>query len=118
MKWSWRLGEVAGIGIFVHATFLILIAWIALASWTQGQTVAAVVVGVGFILALFGCIFSFSNDYSARIAIDEGAGCDAVGSALSVPSIHSLSAATSRNSRRSSLAGTPCAEPDLRRGSV
>ncbi len=56
MKWSWRLGEVAGIGIYVHATFLILIAWIAFASWTQDQSVQAVVAGVSFILALFACI--------------------------------------------------------------
>ncbi len=56
MKWSWRVGQVAGIGIYVHATFFILIAWIAFASWTEDQSARAVFVGVSFILALFGCI--------------------------------------------------------------
>jgi len=26
MKWSWRLGRVFGIDVFVHATFLVLVA--------------------------------------------------------------------------------------------
>src|SRR3972149_1963956 len=56
MKWSWKLGEIAGIGVYMHATFLILIAWVALAHWQQGHSAAAVVAGVGFILALFGCV--------------------------------------------------------------
>ena len=30
MKWSWKLGRIAGIDIHVHATFLLLLAWVAL----------------------------------------------------------------------------------------
>lgn len=56
MKWSTRIGTVAGIGVYVHATFLILIAWVALAHWHTGRSVAAAVAGVGFILALFACV--------------------------------------------------------------
>ncbi len=56
MKWSWKLGEFAGIGVFVHATFLLLIGWIALINWFQDRTLAAVLSGVGFILALFLCV--------------------------------------------------------------
>lgn len=56
MRWSWKLGEVAGIGIFVHATFFIVIGWIALSHWRQGQNVGAISAGVLFILALFGCV--------------------------------------------------------------
>ena len=29
MKWSWRLGHIAGIGVYVHATFPLLLAWVA-----------------------------------------------------------------------------------------
>jgi Zn-dependent protease len=56
MKWSWKIGEVAGIGIFLHWTFLILIAWIFGAHLAQGETTASAILGAGFVLALFGCI--------------------------------------------------------------
>lgn len=56
MRWSWKIGEIAGIGVYVHATFLVLIGWVALAHWSERRTLAAVVAGVGFILALFGCV--------------------------------------------------------------
>ena len=53
MKWSWKIGEFAGIGVYMHATFLLLIGWVALSYWLQEGTLAAVVSGVAFILALF-----------------------------------------------------------------
>lgn len=56
MKWAWRMGEIAGIGIYVHATFLLLLGWVGLAHWSQGQSLVAVIDGVAFILALFGCV--------------------------------------------------------------
>ena len=30
MSWSWRIGRIAGIDVYLHFTFLILIAWVAL----------------------------------------------------------------------------------------
>lgn len=56
MKWSWKLGEVAGIGLYMHATFVLLIGWVALVHWLEAHSLAIVVAGVGFILALFGCV--------------------------------------------------------------
>jgi Zn-dependent protease/predicted transcriptional regulator len=56
MKWSWKLGTFAGIDVYMHATFLILIGFVALSYWSAGQSLVAVVGGVGFILALFGCV--------------------------------------------------------------
>ena len=50
MKWSWKIGEFAGIGVYMHATFLLLIGWVALTHWQEGQSLAAVVSGVGFIM--------------------------------------------------------------------
>src|SRR5919106_508055 len=56
MAWSWKLARVAGIDVYVHATFVMVMAWIALLYWNQSHSVAAVVDGVGFILTLFGCV--------------------------------------------------------------
>ncbi len=56
MKWSWKLTRIAGIDIYIHATFFILIAWIGLSYWQVEGSLTAVITGVGFILALFGCV--------------------------------------------------------------
>jgi Zn-dependent protease/predicted transcriptional regulator len=56
MKWSWKLGTYAGIDVYMHATFLILIGFVALSYWAVDQSLVSVLVGVGFILALFGCV--------------------------------------------------------------
>ena len=56
MKWSWRIGTVAGIGVYIHATFLLILGWVVLSHWIQGHTAAATAGGVLFTLALFGCV--------------------------------------------------------------
>ncbi|WP_457674292.1 site-2 protease family protein [Thiolapillus sp.] len=56
LKWSLRLGSLAGIPVYIHATFLILLLWIALSYWRSEQSLAAVIHGLGFILALFACV--------------------------------------------------------------
>lgn len=56
MTWSWKVARLAGIDVYVHATFLMLVAWLGVISWNRHQSVEAVVDGVGYILALFGCV--------------------------------------------------------------
>lgn len=56
MKWSWKLGEFAGIRVYIHATFLLLIGWIVLVHWMQGHSITTTLAGILFILALFGCV--------------------------------------------------------------
>ena len=56
MKWSWKIGQFAGIGVYMHATFLLLIGWVAVSHWVQARSLEAVLAGVGFILALFACV--------------------------------------------------------------
>jgi Zn-dependent protease/predicted transcriptional regulator len=56
MSWSWRIGRIAGIDIFVHFTFLILVAWFALSHYSANQDPKEALRGVLFILALFGIV--------------------------------------------------------------
>ncbi|MBI3909887.1 MAG: site-2 protease family protein, partial [Armatimonadetes bacterium] len=56
MKWSWRIARLAGIDVYMHATFLLLPVWVALSQWAETKSVALVAMGVLFILALFGCV--------------------------------------------------------------
>ncbi len=56
MKWSWKLGTFAGIGVYVHATFGLLIGWVGVVHWVEGRTALAVVDGIAFMLAIFACV--------------------------------------------------------------
>ena len=56
MKWSCKIGEISGIGIYLHGTFLILLAWLGLVHYSRGNDLRDVVHGIVFILALFGAI--------------------------------------------------------------
>jgi Zn-dependent protease/CBS domain-containing protein len=56
MRWSLKIARVAGIGIYVHWTFLLLLAWIAFEHLRKGDDVAGAVRGLGLVVAVFGCI--------------------------------------------------------------
>jgi Zn-dependent protease/CBS domain-containing protein len=56
MKWSYRLGKVAGIDVNIHVTFTLLIAWVLLTHWFTGQTLGAALSGLAFVIAIFGCV--------------------------------------------------------------
>ena len=56
MGWSWRIGRIAGIDVYVHPTFLILLAWVGLAHYMAHRDPAEAMGGVAFILALFGIV--------------------------------------------------------------
>lgn len=56
MNKSLKIGSVAGIGIFLHWTFLLLAAAIFAFYYTQSQSVAAALVGMGLIGAVFACV--------------------------------------------------------------
>ena len=68
MKWSWKIIRFAGIDVYVHATFFILILWIGLSYWQIEGTLSAVFNGVGFILVLFACVVlhEFGHALTAR----------------------------------------------------
>lgn len=56
MKWSWKIGTFAGIDVFIHATFLLIIGWVGFSYWQQTGTLAGTLEGIFFTLLLFGCV--------------------------------------------------------------
>jgi Zn-dependent protease len=68
VKWSWKLGRYAGIDVYIHMTFVLLIAFIAVSNWLAGQSFAAAGSGVAFVLAIFGCVLlhEFGHALAAR----------------------------------------------------
>jgi Zn-dependent protease len=68
MKWSWKLGRFAGIDVNLHATFIVLLAWIALMHWMAGHGAQAVFSGVAFMIGLFGSVLlhEFGHALTAR----------------------------------------------------
>ena len=56
MKWQWKLGRFAGIDVFVHATFLLLLGWVGYSHWLENRDWGDVLNGILFILALFLCV--------------------------------------------------------------
>ncbi|MEO5926445.1 MAG: site-2 protease family protein [Bryobacteraceae bacterium] len=56
MKWSIRLGSVAGIDVYVHATFTLLMAWVVLSQWVAGQSITGTLTALAFVLSLFACV--------------------------------------------------------------
>src|SRR5439155_14791004 len=56
MRWSLKLGQVLGIKLFVHWTFLILLTWVFVMHLGSGDSAAAAAQGVLFVLVLFACV--------------------------------------------------------------
>jgi Zn-dependent protease len=56
MTWSWRIGRIAGIDVYLHATFLLLLAWEALRGYQSHGDLVEVMGGLVFILILFGIV--------------------------------------------------------------
>src|SRR5205809_129213 len=73
MKWSWRIGSVAGIALYVHATFVLLLAWVAISDYQRShsaslsagfldRTFIAQLLAVNVWLVLFNLIPAFPMD--------------------------------------------------------
>ncbi|MCX7826685.1 MAG: site-2 protease family protein [Verrucomicrobiae bacterium] len=56
MKWSFKLGRILGIDVYIHFTFLLLLGFLGLAHWMAGRSIGAAATGVMFFLLLFGCV--------------------------------------------------------------
>lgn len=56
MKWSTKIARIAGIDVYVHTTFLMLIAWVGFSHWQVDRSMSAAIAGVAFVLTLFLCV--------------------------------------------------------------
>ena len=55
-RWSFKIGTFAGIAVYVHATFFLLVAWLAIRHYQAGDSLAATVAGILFVFSIFGCV--------------------------------------------------------------
>ena len=67
MSWSFPIGRLFGSDVRVHATFFLLLAWIAAAAWIDGGAALAAA-NLLFVLALFACVLAheFGHALMAR----------------------------------------------------
>src|SRR5690242_18024827 len=56
MKWSWRIGRLLGIDVYMHATFLILLVWLGISYYLPPPGLAEVINGLTLIVALFAIV--------------------------------------------------------------
>lgn len=56
MKWSWRIARIAGIGVYVHFTFLFLVAFVVVQAWGDGGGLRRVIEWLAFLVALFAIV--------------------------------------------------------------
>lgn len=56
MRWSWKIGTISGIGIYVNVSFLVLIALVVMLGFADQKSVGGVLQLVALILVLFGII--------------------------------------------------------------
>lgn len=68
MKWSWRLGRAAGVDVYLHFTFLLLLGWEFFSRALQGDLGGAVWQGLIFNIMLFGTVLlhEFGHALAAR----------------------------------------------------
>ncbi|MEK7466907.1 MAG: site-2 protease family protein [Planctomycetota bacterium] len=68
MKWSFRIARIAGIDVRIHATFFLLLVWIAYMSWSERKSLAetgdvALFTGVTFLIIV---LHEFGHALTAR----------------------------------------------------
>ena len=68
MKWKFSIGRFAGISVYVHTTFFLLLIWVAFAHWSRGAGLDGIFGGIAFVLAIFLCVIlhEFGHAYVAK----------------------------------------------------
>jgi Zn-dependent protease/CBS domain-containing protein len=55
-RWSWRLGSVAGVAIYIHATFVLLLVWIAMSHLRAGHDLGIALQGLLLVTSVFAIV--------------------------------------------------------------
>ncbi|MDZ7692374.1 MAG: site-2 protease family protein [Balneolaceae bacterium] len=68
MKWSLYLGKPAGIKVFIHWTFILLVIWLSWMHLQQGHGLFEIIMGLVFLALLFACVtlHEFGHALAAR----------------------------------------------------
>ena len=68
MKWSLYIGKPAGIKVFIHWTFILLVIWLSWMHLQQGHGLFEIIMGLIFLAALFACVIlhEFGHALAAR----------------------------------------------------
>ncbi len=68
MRGSWKIAQFAGIGVFVHWSFLILPLLVGFSAYSSGTGFWGVIDAIIFVLAIFGCVVlhEFGHALTAR----------------------------------------------------
>jgi Zn-dependent protease/CBS domain-containing protein len=56
MPWARKIGRIAGIDVYVHATFMLLVAFVGLVAYRAKGSLAAAAVEVAFVLVIFAVV--------------------------------------------------------------
>ena len=69
MSWSFRLGRLLGIDVYVHFTFFLLLAFIVIAQYLQTKSMASALLELAFICSIFATVglLEFGHALMARL---------------------------------------------------
>lgn len=56
MRWALKIGQLAGTVIYVHVTFVVLLAWVGVIGGLENGSVAGAAEAVAFTITLFACV--------------------------------------------------------------
>ena len=68
MRWSFRIGSIAGIRVEIHVTFLLFIGYVAVSQGLLTGNAADAIANVALLLSIFGCVLlhELGHAFSAR----------------------------------------------------
>ena len=67
MSWSWRIGRIAGIDVYIHFTFFLLLAWVGGSYYLESGQIAQAIAGVAFILGFVSKLIFDGGRVSAKL---------------------------------------------------